>query len=37
MAITQTLSEWPCAQRWNDFPDAVKRKSADVIFDSVAR
>jgi 2-methylcitrate dehydratase PrpD len=35
MAITQTLSEWLCAQTWNDFPDAVKRKSADVIFDSV--
>jgi 2-methylcitrate dehydratase PrpD len=33
--LTEALSEWLCAQRWQDIPEAVRRKAIDVTYDSV--
>ena len=35
MAITETLADWISGQSWDGVPDAVRRKAADVVFDSV--
>ena len=35
MNVTATLAGWLCAQRWEDFPEIVRRKAVDVVFDSV--
>ena len=35
MTITETLSQWLCAQRWEDLPYPVQQKAVDVVFDSV--
>lgn len=35
MAVTEALSEWLCAQRWKDIPEAARRKAVDVAYDSV--
>ena len=34
MAVTETLAEWLCSQRWDDFPEAARRKAVDVVFDA---
>jgi 2-methylcitrate dehydratase PrpD len=35
MNVTATLAGWLTAQRWEDVPDAARRKAVDVVFDSV--
>ena len=35
MGVTETLSEWLCAQSWAALPRAVQDKAIDVVFDSV--
>ena len=35
MNLTATLAGWLCAQRWEDVPEAARRKAVDVVFDSV--
>src|SRR5262245_55524532 len=34
MQITEEFSEWLCAQRWGDIPDAARGKAVDVVYDS---
>jgi len=34
-AITETLATWLCSARYDEFPDQVRQKAADVVFDSV--
>lgn len=34
MAVTETLAEWLCGQRWDDFPEPARRKAVDVVFDA---
>ncbi len=34
MAVTEALAEWLCGQRWNEFPESVRRKAVDVAFDA---
>src|SRR5919199_5171711 len=33
--VTATFVEWLCAARYDEFPDAVRSKAADVVFDAV--
>jgi 2-methylcitrate dehydratase PrpD len=33
--VTETLAAWICSARYEDFPDAVRAKANDVVFDSV--
>ncbi len=35
MTITEQLSQWLCARRWQDFPAPVRQKALDVVYDSV--
>jgi 2-methylcitrate dehydratase PrpD len=35
MGITGTLAEWLVGQRWEHFPQTVRRKAIDVVYDSV--
>jgi 2-methylcitrate dehydratase PrpD len=35
MALTETLSEWLCGQRWESIPEPARLKAVDVVYDSV--
>ena len=35
MAVTETLSEWLCGQRWEAIPEPARLKAIDVVYDSV--
>ncbi|HTD92079.1 MAG TPA: MmgE/PrpD family protein [Burkholderiales bacterium] len=35
MTITASLADWLCTQRWPDLPAEVRRRTVDVVFDSV--
>lgn len=35
MAVTETLAEWLCGQRWETIPEPARLKAVDVVYDSV--
>jgi 2-methylcitrate dehydratase PrpD len=35
MAVTEGLAQWLTGQRWDGFPEAVRHKAVDVVFDAV--
>ena len=35
MAVTETLSEWLCGQRWEAIPEPARLKTVEVVYDSV--
>lgn len=35
MRVTETLADWLCSRRWEDLPEGVRGKAADVLYDSI--
>jgi len=35
LAVTETLAEWLCGQRWETIPEPARLKAVDVVYDSV--